>query len=283
MEGQAGPVPRSGRRVRNTPRGWRGWRVGLTALFCVAFVVFGLLHTVSSTVLDAEWYQQVLDENDTYTRVYNQVLVDPEFKPILADLTASLPIDRSIIVARIFGWSSHLTRCAPRSARALSELTDYLKADSDELDLEFLVGGIGDNLHVLEQNFAADIIQNLTTRVTTDLDEFQASINTAFDQYERGEPVTSLPSIEILPTLVGPMTDILIAGIDLAEYPEVKPGVQNALAAGDLNATIAIVLPHRTRRGRSPTREPTSTSVRRTRASRSSSKAHCGPRGTTRS
>ena len=105
--------------------GWRGWRVGLTTLFCLAFVVFGLLHTVSSTVLDAEWYQEVLDENDTYTRVYNQVLVDPEFKPILTDLTASLPIDRSIISSnlRLVIPPQTLRTTIQRAARSSSPTT----------------------------------------------------------------------------------------------------------------------------------------------------------------
>src|SRR3954470_17655533 len=82
----------------------RRWAlIGLAFLFHLSFVVFLAGNTLENNLLDPDYYNSALADTDAYNRVYTQVLADPQFSDLAADLLGgtSLGDERSVAIATL--------------------------------------------------------------------------------------------------------------------------------------------------------------------------------------
>ena len=211
------------------------------ALFALSFLLFAVLMTVRYTVLDAAWYRDVLDENRTYARIYDEVLVDPEVKSVTDDLMAGLPVDRSLIDA-------NLRLVIPPDTlrdtinRTIITLEDYLQKDRDDIDAEFALGAIERNLERLNRAFISDIVTRLRPTAVFGLQDFAQRLLQVTDDVEAGRTPTALPAFPPVEGIEGPLTDLLVATVD-DPPPDLRPQVHAAVVARDANAAFALILP----------------------------------------
>ncbi|MEX2256135.1 MAG: hypothetical protein WEC34_11910 [Acidimicrobiia bacterium] len=239
---QQGDEPVDTPKTAMSVRTARTLRIVLGALFTISFLLFVLLMTVRYTVLDAAWYREVLAENRTYARIYDKVLVDPEVKEVTDDLVGSLPIDRSLIDA-------NLRLVVPPDTlrdtldRTLVTLTEWLRDERDDIDADFAIGSIEKNLERLNRVYLTDLVSGLEPLVTNEISVFTQRLEEFQAQIEAGQTPTAFPTLPPLPGAEGVVTDALMATIDGTPPPGVRDQVRAAVAAGDINSALALLVP----------------------------------------
>ncbi len=100
----------------------------------LAFFAYLLFNLVDGHVLSADFYAEALAENEVYVRLYDEVLVDPvledETKELLGNIDVP-PEDVADVAKRIMP-PAYLQ---DETERTLDGLIDYLKKDTDDLEL----------------------------------------------------------------------------------------------------------------------------------------------------
>jgi hypothetical protein len=232
----AATTPTISRRTARVLRGVLG------ALFVVSFLLFVVLLTLRYTVLDAPWYREVLAETNTYERVYDRVLVDPEVKSVTDDLVGNLPIDRALIDANLRLVIPPDT-LADTLDRTITTLTEYLRKDRNDVDADFAIGPMQRNLERLNRAYLDDLVSTLEPRVVSGLEEFSTRFEALEADVNAGRTPTEFPALPPIPGTEDTITDVLVG--DIADPPpELRDQVRFAVGAGDVNTAFALVIPH---------------------------------------
>ena len=112
----------------------------LGAVVFLAFFAYLLFNVFDGHFLSADFYAEALEEEEVYLRVYDEVLVDPELEDVREELLGNVdvPLDEVSEVAKRIMPPEYLQS---ETERVLDELIDYLKRDTDELDLYVELAG----------------------------------------------------------------------------------------------------------------------------------------------
>ena len=119
---------------------WLGFRDGglasdtgliLAVVIIVGFICFVVVSGFRSNFLSADFYTENIAENSVYDRIYDEVLLDPEFERQTDYLVAGVevPHEDVIEVTRSILPPAYLEA---QVENALSSALDYLKRDSEE-------------------------------------------------------------------------------------------------------------------------------------------------------
>ena len=93
-----------------------------------------LFNMIDSHVLSSDYYAQALSENNVYSRLYDEVLVDPALEAEAKELLGNVEVPQEDVVAVARNIMPPLY-LQGETERGLDNLIDYLKKDTDDLEL----------------------------------------------------------------------------------------------------------------------------------------------------
>lgn len=212
------------------------------AVLCIA--VLSVAATARRTVLDADYYQRVLDSQRAFDRLYDQVLVDPAASALTRDLLADLPVPHDVLLANL------KVVLPPTTVRQLvneqiNTAVRYLRGDTSTLALSVDLRPIVANLSVLVQDYLGELVAAVQQRDTPDFTAFMTSLTSALDDLAHGRPPSFLPEIRLREEHRSTAERALLAVVPSASRAAVQPEVAAALATGDVASALAAVGPYR--------------------------------------
>ncbi|WP_432092698.1 hypothetical protein [Streptomyces sp. bgisy100] len=145
------PAPVGSTALSRRPMRRRVVRWTACAVLVISTVVLVAAGTVRSTALNRGYYQDVLDEQRAYDRLYDEVLVDPGSSDVAQQLLARLPVPQGVV-------TSNLKAVLPPTAvRALTDqqidnAVGYLRGDRPALrmtaDLQPVLANLDDLIRI---------------------------------------------------------------------------------------------------------------------------------------
>ncbi|MFE6566647.1 hypothetical protein [Streptomyces rochei] len=225
--------------VRRSP--WAG-----VLIWCVAVLSLSVLAAaavVRSTVLDAEFYSQVLEDERAYQRFYDEVLVDPAGTPLTQELLDRLPVPQSTITSNLKVVIPPETLRA-MGDRQIAEVIHYLEGDRDRLRVTVDLEPVVANVERLSQAYFGDAVAALQQRAEPDFQAFVQRLSELAAQVVAGEaPLEDLPTLPLSHGQAVAATDALMRLVPAGERAGLRPTVQSALDRGDVAAALASVAP----------------------------------------
>ncbi len=214
----------------------------LVAGFVLTFMLASVLFTLSNTALNANWYQNSVEDNNSYQRFYDQILTDPVVARETRDLLAGLPIDHSLIAANI------RLVLPPAALRASINLTldtmvGYLRGTRGTFDPEFALQPLFDNIRKLADQYLSDTVTNLRPLQASNVDDFATKALQFAGDLGAGRRPTGLPTVPFSPDQVGLLSGILLQPLSPSDQDQLRLPVTGALEAGDLGTALATLAP----------------------------------------
>ncbi|WP_413755745.1 hypothetical protein [Streptomyces sp. MMBL 11-3] len=212
----------------------------ICAVLCVAVVA--LTATARSTVLNAGFHRAVLDDEHAYDRLYNQVLVDPEIRPVTRDLLGRLPVPEAVLTSNL------KTVLPPETLRTLTDqqlghVVDYLRADTDRLRLSVDLRPVIANVGGLSRTYFGDLVSSLQERQEPDFAAFRTDLKDAVGEVAAGRPPEGLPALALTKAQADTATDVLLRAVPEDARAALRPEVAVALENGDVATALAAVAP----------------------------------------
>ncbi|WP_369241785.1 PI-PLC domain-containing protein [Streptomyces sp. R21] len=217
-------------------------RLAAWVLAVLSLAVVIATATARSTVLDAGFYRSVLDDQHAYTRLYDQILVDPQVSPVTRDLLGRLPVPEAAVTSNL------KTVLPPETLRALTNeqighLVAHLRGDEDPLRLSVDVRPLAANLTDLSQVYFGDLVASLQESPEPDFAAFRTELQQAVNRLTTGRTPVRLPSLSLTPEQVSTAADTLLRAVPESERSAMRPDVEVALADGDVAGALAAVGP----------------------------------------
>jgi hypothetical protein len=214
----------------------------LIAGFVLTFTLASVLLTLWNTALDANWYRNSVDDNNTYQRFYNQILTDPVVARETRDLLAGLPIDHSLVAANVRLVVPPATLQASVN-RTLDTMVGYLRGERATFDPVFALGPVFDNIHKLADQYLSDTITNLRPLEAKNVDDFASNALQFANDLGAGRRPAGLPMVPFSPDQVGVVAETLLQPLPQADRDRLRVAVTAALEAGDLGTALSTVAP----------------------------------------
>jgi hypothetical protein len=223
-----------------TPAPRRARWILLVTGFVLTFTLASVLLTLSNTALNADWYRNSVDDNNTYQRFYDRVLTDPVVARETRDLLAGLPIDHSLVAANI---RLVLPPAALRASinRTLDTMVSYLRGTRGQFDPVFALQPLFDNIHKLADQYLSDTVTNLRPLQATNVDDFATKALRFASDLGAGRRPAGLPTVVFSPDQVGLVSGILLQPLAPADQARLRLPVTGALETGDLGTALATV------------------------------------------
>ncbi|MGP4002557.1 hypothetical protein [Streptomyces sp. 8N706] len=202
-----------------------------TAFVVVVFstVVLVAAGTVRSTALNRGYYQEVLDEQRAYDRLYDEVLVDPESSDVARELLARLPVPQGVVTSNL------KTVLPPTAVRALTDqqignAVGYLRGDQPALrmtaDLKPVLANLGDLIRI----YFGDFFEAVQEQPADDLQAIAAGLRGAVG----AQRAHALPARVLAPRDVPAATDaVLLSTVPVGARDALRPGLAAALGTAD--------------------------------------------------
>lgn len=220
---------------------------GLAFVFGLSFLVFALLSTFQTTVLDEHWYAGALAHTHTYDRVYNEVLPDPKLARETTDLLAGLPVDRSLVSANLRLVLPPATLHASIN-RIVRSLTRYLRGEDKQFDPIFALQPIFENIREFADVYLSDGISRLRPLQAGDLNDFARNMVKFANDLGAGRKPAALPTIPFTPAQINDVENALLQPLDPATRQAVELPVRHALTAGDVSTALGTLAPEYARK-----------------------------------
>ncbi|MDI2129824.1 hypothetical protein [Yinghuangia seranimata] len=236
MTHEAGPAP-GGR-----TRGLRAARAAAYLVVAVCVAVITGLGVARATVLDRDWYDGVLEREDAYNRLYDQVLVDPAMADLTRDLLARLPIPPNQATANL------RLVVPPATLRGMAgdqigRTVAWLRGD--ERDLHFVVDlkPIVNNLGGIAEVFVGDLTGGVPSVTEKNAPDFVASVQNALDALAAGRSPDRLPALDLAPEAAPEVADLILERLPQEQRAPLREPVIAALRANDLGGVLVAVVP----------------------------------------
>ena len=215
--------------------------VGIAFLFHLSFASFLATTALTYDLLEPDYYSSALADNNTYERFYTEVLADPEFSALTADLLGgtSLGEERAVAVAtlRLVLPPSTLREITERTIAALIA---YLRGDTKRIDTQIDLKQMLADLDDVVGQQAANLLASARTEHPESLEAFQDVLRQVSVSLSNGtipQALPSLPDAESADALV----DYLFGPRGLLANRRVVNQAKAALAAGDTRGALLIM------------------------------------------
>lgn len=209
----------------------------LGIIIFVSFLSFLLVNHFSGKLLDANFYTQVLNEQDTYNRVYDEVLLDPEVRASTSEFTDDLQImthEELVDLAREIAPTGYLQDQIEGNIR---RATNYMRGEVDALNLYV---DLGPPLSRVKPTIFAKIDQRIDDLQTVQPDPNQSLleqvnqarllIETSIRSLGSGDIPASVPSVSMIPEpFRGDLFDVMLP--NLLRDPKLDQRVRTSLEA----------------------------------------------------
>lgn len=223
-------------------RGLRVVRLLALVLAVLSTAVLVAAGTARSTVLNQGYYQQVLDQEHAYHRLYDKVLVDPDFAPVTRDLLARVPVPEGIVTANL------KTLLPPTTTRALANeqighAINYLRGRQDKVRLTVDMKPVFANVGGLAQTYLGDLIASVQKRDTANFPRFVAGLDDTLKDMLAGRRPDSVPPVHLDNRDVPKVAKVLLSPLSAHRRTELRPRVTHELQRGDMAGALATVGP----------------------------------------
>ncbi|MFD8902790.1 hypothetical protein [Streptomyces ardesiacus] len=225
--------------VRRPP--WLGVLVWCVAV--LSLTVLAAAAVVRSTVLDPQFYDQVLEDERAYQRVYDEVLVDPASTPLTSDLLERLPVPQSTLTSNL------KVVIPPETLRTMgegqiTEVVHYLEGDRDRLRIRVDLEPVVANVERLSQAYFGDAVAALQQRSEPDFQAFVQRLSDLVARVVAGEaPLEELPTLPLSRGQAVAATDALMRLVPDGATHGVRSTVLAALDRGDVASALAAIAP----------------------------------------
>ena len=205
-----------------------------------------MIANVRDNFLNDEFYTEALAENDVYNRIYDEVLLDPEYKEttdnLLGDIDVATQAD-IVSVARDIITPEYLQE---QVESAVKGAIDYLKGDTEEPVVVVDLGPPLDNVKPALFRYMdrrLDEIPEVSVDPPTIL-QLEADLREMFETLEQGKIPTSVPKIDDPEALVNSYIDSTLEELTEVpvqtkeEFEQELEKVWDDLAKGQIPTTI---------------------------------------------
>ena len=215
----------------------------LGLVFFFAFLAFLMVDNFRDNFLTAEFYTDSLSENDAYNRIYDKVLLDPEFEDTTRELLGDIDVPQDDIadVAREIIPPDYLR---DQTEGAVHGIIDYLNKDTDTPDVFIDLSPPLERVKPALFSYIDQRIDELEDVPVTTFEELEKHLQALYRTLESGDIPEQVPLIEDPEFLVDRYVNQTIA--DLEEVPVDAPedfqrelqSIYNELSNGRLPTRI---------------------------------------------
>ncbi|UGQ13130.1 hypothetical protein LO772_05800 [Yinghuangia sp. ASG 101] len=228
--------------ARRARRRLRAIRAAAFALVTLSVAIITGLGVARVTVLDREWYDSVLEREDSYNRLYDEVLVDPEMADITRDLLARLPVPPNQVTANL------RLVLPPSTLRGMAQdqigrTVAYLRGEEKDLHFTVDLKPVINNLGGVAEVFVGDLTGDVPSVTEANAPAFVASVQQALDALAQGRSPDSLPALDLAPEAVPQVADLILEKLPPEERASVREPVIASLRAGDLGGVLVAIVP----------------------------------------
>ena len=212
----------------------------------LGFFTYLMIANVRDNFLDAEFYTLALSENDVYNRIYNDVLLDPEFENTTQNLLGDVDVASQKDIVSVVKDIITPEYLQEQVESALEGAIDYLNSETDEPVVVIDLGPPLDNVKPALFNYMdrrLDAIEEVSIDPPTIL-QLEADLKAMFETLEQGEIPTTMPKIDDPEALVNHYVDSTIQGLKEVEvetkeeFEQELEKVMEGLAKGQIPTTI---------------------------------------------
>ena len=182
----------------------------------LGFLSFILVGNVRDKLLTSEFYTESLAENAVYDRIYDEVLLDPEFEDTTQDLLGDVDVPREDIVG-VTREIIEPTYLQEEVEGAITGTIDYLNKDAETPEIFIHLGPVLARVKPALLSYTDQRIDALEDVPVKTMDELQAELESLYRTLEEGKIPTQVPFIEDADALVVSYVDQTIEG--LTEVP----------------------------------------------------------------
>ena len=190
--------------------------LGLVIFF--GFVGYLMWKNVRDNFLTTEFYTDSFTENDVYNRVYDEVLLDPEFVDTTEELLGDIDVPTGDIVdvTRDIITPEYLQEQVEGSVQGI---IDYLNRVIDQPDAFIDLGPPLDNVKPVLFGYMDGRIDYLEDVPVATIEELQLELESLFRTLENGMIPTRVPLVEDRDALVNSYVDERIADLEVVHAP----------------------------------------------------------------
>ena len=163
----------------------------LGAIAFLAFFAYLFFNLVDGHILSSDFYAEALVENDAYVRLYDEVLADPALEDEAKKLLGNVDVPQEDVAA-VAKRIMPLAYLQQETERTLDGLIDYLKRDTDDLDLYIELAEPLENASKELVVYAERRIDEIEVQLVEQIDVAQANVAQAYDPAQRS-PDLELP------------------------------------------------------------------------------------------
>ena len=202
--------------------------LGLVIFF--GLLLFLLVSTVRDNFLTSEFYTDNLSENNVYDRVYDEVLLDPEFEDTTDKLLGRIEFAREDIdvditqkdMVEVAREIIPLPYLRSQVEGAIESTIDYLNKDTDTPEVFIELGPPLKRAKPALFRYMDRRIDELDEIPVTTFEELQAALESLFRDLERGVIPTRVPVIVDTGDLVNRYVDESIANLKVVPAPTTR-------------------------------------------------------------
>ena len=209
------------------------------------FFAYLMIANVRDNFLDSTFYNERLAENSIYDRIYDEVLVDPEYEKadeLLGDIDVSQED-----VARVAKGIITPTYLQSQVEGAITGTIDYLNKETDEPAIFIDLGPPLDNVKPTLLAYIDERIDGLREENVTTIDQLEEKLGELFSTLNSGDIPETIPVIEDPQALVSSYVDDTIKGLQVIptgspqEFQRELEGVYRQLNKGQLPTRVPSV------------------------------------------
>ena len=214
-------------------------------------------------MLAADTYTDALAEAEAYDRVYTEVLTDPAFTLVAADLLGQLEVDPALApdaaatTTNALRWALPPHRVRQGTEATIEAVVDYLRGDTDRFRPTVRVVDAVDRVDEAAITFTRTVLGRAELIEVATVDEYEVAVEGVVDELAAGR----LPGA--VPALAGDVADpevvaeVIVRIADASDDPSVRVQVVASLEAGDprralVDAVAGLVRPALRRRPARP-------------------------------
>jgi hypothetical protein len=209
----------------------------LGIIIFVSFLSFLLVNHFTGKLLDSSFYTQVLNEQDAYSRIYDEVLLDDQVRASTRQLTDDLQImthEELVELARDIAPPEYLHDQVEEN---IQQLTGYMRGEDDVLELYL---ELGPPLARVKPIIFAELDQRIDELETVEPDsnrslqeqvaQARALTEVSIRSLGSGTIPASVPSVRFIPEpFRADLFDVALP--NLLNEPRLDPRVRNSLEA----------------------------------------------------
>ena len=209
----------------------------LAVVVIVGFLCFVVVSGFRSNFLSADFYAENISKNSVYDRIYDEVLLDPEFEKQTDYLVAGVevPHEDVVEVTRSILPPAYLQE---QVENALTGALDYLKRDSEEAQVFIELATPIDNIKPTVLAYIDRRIDEIPTQEVEDVEEMADELAALWKGLEEGEPPQTIPALRDPSSLNNSIADFIFERA--IEELESDPAFPQSGVAGLLEQEDAI-------------------------------------------